>query len=93
MKSKHFIALFFLLVLCIQVLPIKQIGAMLSGNQANEEVPHSPEDCKGDAAKFEFSKYDPFLVHDNTYTHPFLTGVQQYIHFAYVIEFGITIRI
>jgi len=55
---------------------------MLSGNQANEEVPHSPEDCKGDAAKFEFSKYDPFLVHDNTYTHPFLTGVQQYIHFA-----------
>lgn len=82
MKKKHFIALFCLLVLCIQVLPVRQIGAMLSGNQVNEEVPHSLETGKGGLTKLDFSKGDPFLLQDATFGHLFIGALKIYIHFA-----------
>jgi hypothetical protein len=44
MKSKNIIAIICLIVLCIQVIPLRQIGAMLFNNQITEELAHS-SDC------------------------------------------------
>ena len=41
MKLKKFITIFCLLVLSIQMLPVKQIGYVLFSNQITEELPHS----------------------------------------------------
>jgi hypothetical protein len=41
MKLKKIIAIFCLMVLSIQMLPVQQIGAILSSNQLTEEIPHS----------------------------------------------------
>lgn len=41
MKIKKIIALICLVVLSIQVLPLRQIGAMLFNNQITEEIAHS----------------------------------------------------
>jgi len=40
MLLKRFISLFLLLTLMLQMLPIKQVGAILFNNQINEEIPH-----------------------------------------------------
>jgi hypothetical protein len=82
MKRKHFIALFCLLVLCIQVLPVRQIGALLSNNQINEELPHNDDSGKDGLSKFDPLKSDPFISH-SPYTIPVsLFGTQEYFHFA-----------
>lgn len=47
MKKKLF-AVFLLLVLTTQMLPLRQIGSVLFSNQINEELPHSMDidkDC------------------------------------------------
>jgi len=85
MKRKHFIALFCLLVLCIQVLPVRQIGAMLSGSQLTEEVSHSLQTGKDGLGKLDFAKGDPFLLLDTTFGHLFITASEQHIHFAIVL--------
>ena len=43
------ISFFLLLLLTLQMLPIKQIGRMLSQNQWTEELPHSVSDDNGKA--------------------------------------------
>ena len=55
---------------------------MLLGKQVNEEMPHAPDDAKGDAAKIDFSKHDLFFITDNVDTHHFLIGINKYLHFA-----------
>ena len=46
MQLKKAIALFCLIVLCMQVLPVKQIGSILFNNQITEEIAHSAETVK-----------------------------------------------
>lgn len=47
------ISLFLALLMTLQMLPIAQIGSMLSNNQWTEELPHSHDDSgKADQAKF-----------------------------------------
>lgn len=51
------ISFFLALLLTLQMLPIAQIGSMLSSNQWTEELPHGSEDDMGkiDQAKFTAS--------------------------------------
>jgi len=44
MKAKKIIAVICLAMLCTQVIPLKQIGAMLFNNQITEEIAHT-SDC------------------------------------------------
>lgn len=60
MTSKSFISLVLLLILGIQVLPIKQIGSLLCSNQLTEELPHSACEVKSPVVKFEPSISDNF---------------------------------
>ena len=60
MRIKRIIAFVCLLVLATQALPVKQIGAVLFGNQINEEVPHSVDTGK-DCGKV-LCKIDPFIT-------------------------------
>lgn len=41
MQLKKIIALFCLMVVCIQVLPVKELGAILFNNQITEEIAHA----------------------------------------------------
>lgn len=41
MMKKRFCTVFLLLVLAIQILPIRQMGGLLFRNQFTEELPHS----------------------------------------------------
>ena len=43
MQLKKAIALFCLIVVCLQVLPVKQIGAVLFNNQITEEIARAVE--------------------------------------------------
>ena len=79
MKGKYFIAMLCLLVMITQILPLKQIGAMLSGNQMSEEIPHSSDDSKDGIAKIDFSKCDPFILHHSTYSYLFLATLQEFM--------------
>jgi hypothetical protein len=53
---KKLIGLFLLIVLAIQVLPVKQVGSLLMSNQIQEEIPHSldVDYCKKMESKSEF---------------------------------------
>jgi hypothetical protein len=60
MKLKKSIALFCMIVLCIQALPVKQMGAMLFNNQFNEEIAHAGDsDAKKQTAENESDHYLP----------------------------------
>lgn len=61
MKLKKIITLFCLLVLATQVLPLRQIGRILSSNQMTEELPH---EIGKDFAKYDPFGNDPFLPAD-----------------------------
>ena len=45
MKNR-FLNIFLILVLLIQVLPVKQMGELLFNNQLNEEINYSDSGCK-----------------------------------------------
>lgn len=56
MRRIKTIALLLLLLMTLQMLPIAQIGSMLSSNQWTEELPHNQsEDGKADEVKFSSS--------------------------------------
>lgn len=80
MRLKKVIALFCLLMLASQMLPVKEIGAVLFGNQLNEELPHSLDVGKDVSCKL-LVKSDSFLhylVDSN-----FLSGdIGEYVQFA-----------
>ncbi len=50
---KKFISILCLLVLSIQILPVRQVGSLLSSNQITEELPHSFGVEKAVDLKFE----------------------------------------
>lgn len=49
------ISIFLSLLMTLQMLPIAQIGSMLSSNQWTEELPHGPEDDMGKADQAKFT--------------------------------------
>lgn len=53
------IALFLSLLMTIQMLPLSQIGQMLSTNQWTEELPHNANDPEGKAEKSLFANFSP----------------------------------
>ena len=52
MVRKKIINVFLILVLSVQLLPVMQVGALLSSNQLTEEIPHGSPDGGG---KIKFS--------------------------------------
>ncbi|HWK06278.1 MAG TPA: hypothetical protein VNS58_21715 [Puia sp.] len=67
MKIRKIISVFLLLVLCIQLLPLKQTIAWLLGNQVTEELVHSDDTGKSnrsgdDLCKHFLPVYYPTLV-------------------------------
>lgn len=83
MSLKKIIALLFILVLALQVLPIKQVGAILSSNQINEELPHAQIEIKG---KLFFSDD---VYEDSSFLSslfPFFKQVS-FLHFATLLPF------
>jgi hypothetical protein len=80
MKLKKIIALVCLLVLATQMLPVKEIGSMLFGNQINEELPHSLDIGKETPGKLIF-KSDSFI--NQPAENIFLaSNISEYVHFA-----------
>src|SRR4051812_24925994 len=59
MKLKKFIALICLIVFCTQVIPLRQIGAILFNNQITEEIAHSSEGGKKLANEKDAYAYFP----------------------------------
>ncbi len=45
--GKKIINIFLVLVLSVQMLPLRQMGKLLFSNQFNEEIPHSMDVAKG----------------------------------------------
>ena len=69
-----------MLVLATQMLPVKEIGSMLFGNQINEEIPHSLDMGKETPVKLIF-KSDSFI--NQLGENIFLAGnINEYVHFA-----------
>jgi len=66
MRKLKIIALFLVLLMSSQMLPIAQIGQMLSTNQWVEEMPHNAADC----GKVECSLEPHFLPASFTYCMP-----------------------
>lgn len=80
MKFKKIIAFFCLITLSTQMLPVKEIGAVLFGNQINEEIPHSMDVGKDSPCKF-LIKGDSFI--NQIAANLFLSGnISEYVHFA-----------
>jgi hypothetical protein len=65
LKLRKVISVFLLLVLCIQLLPVKQTISWLLGGQATEELVHTDESSRpgDDFQKSFLPVYSPTLVH------------------------------
>ena len=48
MRYRNLISFLLLLILCVQILPVKEIGSVLFSNQINEELPHACDDAGKD---------------------------------------------
>ena len=75
---KKVFTIFCLLVLSLQALPVKQIGAILASNQITEELPHSM-DAKG---KLPLGKEDPFIASSFFSLNVVVVADNAYFHFA-----------
>ncbi len=51
MIGKRILNIFLILVLCVQMLPIQQMGRMLFSSQFTEEIPHSFDTAKAAGKK------------------------------------------
>lgn len=65
MKLKKIIAVICLVVLSIQVIPLRQIGAILFNNQITEEIAHASDCGKKSSGEKEFHHYSPVHVFNN----------------------------
>ena len=82
MNLKKSIALFCMVVLCIQALPVKQIGAMLFNNQFNEEIAHDGDsDAKKQAAGKESDHYLPAYLNYVAQENPGINNHNIQAHF------------
>jgi hypothetical protein len=61
MKLKKIIAIICLIVLSTQVIPLRQIGAMLFNNQLTEEMAHASDFGKKLSEEKELHTYYPLL--------------------------------
>jgi hypothetical protein len=80
MNFKKIIALFCLLTLSTQMLPVKAIGAVLFGNQINEEIPHSIDLGKDSHCK-QLLK-DDYLLNTIAGNDLISGNINEYVHFA-----------
>lgn len=67
MQLKKIIALFCVVVLCMQLLPVQQLGAVLFNNQITEEIAHTPDCAK--ASSIEKQTDDYLLTHTISSEH------------------------
>lgn len=84
MRNK-IIALVCLLIVGIQVLPIKRIGALLCKNQLTEELPHTPCEVKSAVLKFEPTIPDAFGSAGVLQTDLLATNAIRFVHSASVL--------
>ncbi len=80
MKLRGIIALLFILVLSIPMLPIREVGKLLSTNQITEEINHGAETGKTNGKVFQFQEE---VIHDVENNSTFLTAVGS-AYIAYV---------
>jgi len=76
---KKIFSILCLLVLSIQVLPLRQVGSLLSSNQMTEELPHNCSIEKAVDLKFEPVKHDYFEGCNALLSY---LEEENYIHFA-----------
>ena len=76
MFRKKIINIFLILVLSIPLLPVLQVGALLSSNQLNEEIPHSSGDASG-VAKFSSDPCKYFYCHHCFDLDEYTAGLKQ----------------
>lgn len=62
MKLKKIIAVVCLAVLCMQVIPLRQIGSMLFNNQLTEELAHTADCGKKLSVEKETDNYLPSFL-------------------------------
>jgi hypothetical protein len=67
MKAKKIIALFCLLFIGLQALPVKQLGAILFNNQITEEIAHANDGGKKHFSENPSDHYLPVYAH--SYVH------------------------
>lgn len=63
---KRIIGIFLLALMCMQLLPIKEMGKLLFNNQIVEEHPVEDGGCGGSCDLSKLAKELKFLKHDNT---------------------------
>ena len=78
---KKIVGIFLVIVLLIQVLPVKQVGALLDSNQLNEESTQTNDLEKDNIKKIDF-KSDFFISEPISTTLINHTKSKTYIHFS-----------
>ena len=90
MVKLKIISFFLILLLTLQMLPIKQIGSMLSQNQWTEELPHnvSDDDGKADACTGLHHPFLPPASYAAVVASAYESKTLAYIHFSEHIPFN-----
>jgi hypothetical protein len=81
MKLKKIIAVICLMVLSTQVIPLRQIGAMLFSNQLTEELAHGADCVKKPCEEKELHTYFPSAFDLQPQT---LSGINNHSMYAHV---------
>ena len=76
---KKLVAIICLMVLCTQVLPVQQMGALLFGNQLNEETNQHSDSGKEDVSKHEI-KSDYCVSHVYHNENILSAVIAEYLH-------------
>ena len=80
MKLKKIIALICLVVLSTQVIPLRQIGAMLFNNQIQEEIAHASDCGKKLPGEKELHNYFPSVFNFQVQTLSGINNQSIYAH-------------
>jgi hypothetical protein len=81
MILQRIISLVLLLTLMLQMLPVKQVGAVLFSNQINEEIPHDSDAFKDNSKKPALSS--DYLVVAHLQGNPgFFNDSRRYISYS-----------
>ena len=81
MTLKRIISFILLLTLMIQMLPVKQVGAVLFSNQINEEIPHDTDGLK-DASKKQVLSNDYLVTAHSNNIADFLVNSRRFIFYS-----------
>jgi hypothetical protein len=63
LQIKKTITLICLIVLCVQIIPLRQIGGLLFNNQITEEIAHSSDCGKKATDNKDSDQYLPAVIH------------------------------